>query len=145
MRVIATLLALLLCQCAGPTRVSPEEFKSEYALIPMAQTMHNVEYLGQREGAAYINHQSMSLFTGKFKDRVIYTPLEDFDPAFRASLPVEGRTTLDLLREQEVKAKPHRAKIAPKDIDAILNDPNRTAAPSTQPSGHRDFQGDLKR
>jgi len=83
--------------------------------------MHSVEYLGQRDGAAYINHQSMSLFTGKFKERVIYTPLEDFDATFRASLPVEGRTTLDLLREQRATAKPHRGKIDPNNIDAILN------------------------
>jgi len=121
MRVPAALLVLLLCQCAGPTRVSPEEFKCEYALVPVPQSMHSVEYLGQRDGAAYINHQSMSLFTGKFKERVIYTPLEDFDATFRASLPVEGRTTLDLLREQRATAKPHRGKIDPNNIDAILN------------------------
>ena len=133
------LAALTLCQCAGPTRVSPEEFKREYALVPVPQSVHSVEYLGQKDGAAYINHRTMALFTSGWKDRVIYTPLEDFDPVFRASLPVKGHTTLDLIRKEQAKAKakPRRGKVDRNNIDAILNDPNRV---SGQKREGRDFE-----
>ncbi len=137
MKAATAALALLLCQCAGPTRISPQEFKREYASIPLPATMINIEYLGQKDGAAYINHQTMSLLTGNFKDRILYTPLEDFDAAFRRSLPLGRRTSLDLMREEQAKAKPHRGKIGPNNIDAILNGSSRG---SQGARGGRDFE-----
>lgn len=70
-----------------PKRVSPAEFKKEYALIGMPQTMHSITYLGQRDGRSYINHRSKSVISGKWSDRVIYVDLAELDAKFRDSLP----------------------------------------------------------
>jgi hypothetical protein len=70
-----------------PKPVTPAEFKKEYAQVGMAQTMHNVTYLGQRKGRAYINHSSKSVVSGKWSDRVIYVELAELDATFRDSLP----------------------------------------------------------
>ena len=70
-----------------PKRVSPAEFKKEYASVGMSQTMHSVTYLGQRDGRAYINHSSKSVVSGKWLDRVIYVDLAELDATFRDSLP----------------------------------------------------------
>lgn len=70
-----------------PKRVSPAEFKKEYASVGMPQTVHSVTYLGQRDGRAYINHSSKSVLSGKWSDRVIYVDLAELDGTFRDSLP----------------------------------------------------------
>lgn len=70
-----------------PKRVSPAEFKKEYASVGMPQTMHSITYLGQRDGRAYINHSSKSVVSGKWSDRVIYAELAELDATFRNSLP----------------------------------------------------------
>ncbi|MCF7674498.1 MAG: hypothetical protein K9N23_20325 [Akkermansiaceae bacterium] len=70
-----------------PKRVSPAEFKKEYASVGMPQTMHSVTYLGQRDGRAYIKHSSKSVVSGKWSDRVIYVDLAELDATFRDSLP----------------------------------------------------------
>lgn len=71
-----------------PKRVSPKQFKSEYAYVGMAQTMHVVTYLGQRDGRAYINRRSMSwLDKSKWSDHVIFVELAELDETFRNSLP----------------------------------------------------------
>jgi len=70
-----------------PKRVSPADFKKEYAAVGMPQTMHSVTYLGQREGRAYINHSSKSVIGGKWSDSVIYVELAELDATFRDSLP----------------------------------------------------------
>lgn len=69
-----------------PKRVSPAEFKKEYASIRMPQTMHSITYLGQRDGRAYINHSSKSVLSGNWSDRVIYVDLAELDATFRGSL-----------------------------------------------------------
>jgi uncharacterized lipoprotein YajG len=81
------LLALLLCGCSGPKHVSAVEFKKQYASVRMAQSMHSVTYLGQRDSRAYINRRSMSTVSGKWSDHVIYVELAELDAAFRDSLP----------------------------------------------------------
>jgi hypothetical protein len=70
-----------------PNRVSPAEFKKEYASVGMPQTMHSITYLGQRDGRAYINHSSKSVVSGKWSDRVIYVDLAELEATFRDSLP----------------------------------------------------------
>jgi hypothetical protein len=70
-----------------PKRVSPAEFKKEYASVGMPQTMHSITYLGQRDGRAYINHSSKSVVSGKWSDRVICVDLAELDATFRDSLP----------------------------------------------------------
>jgi len=88
MRLLAPLLfALLLCGCSGPEHVSPAEFKKQYAWVGQAQTMHDVAYLGRRDGRAFIRVNSMSTGSKKWSDHVIYVELAELDPAFRDSLP----------------------------------------------------------
>ena len=73
---------------AEPKRVSPAKFKSEYADVGLAQTMHVVTYLGQRNGRAYINRRSMSWLNQKqWSDHVVYVELSELDETFRNSLP----------------------------------------------------------
>jgi outer membrane biogenesis lipoprotein LolB len=88
MKLLAPLiLTLLLCGCSEPARVSPAEFKNQYAWVGQAQTMHDVTYLGQRDGRAYIKISSRSTVSRKWSDRVIYVELAKLDVAFRDSLP----------------------------------------------------------
>lgn len=81
------LLALLLCGCSGPKRVTPAEFKKQYAEVGMPQSMHSVTYLGHRDGRAYIKRSSMSTVSRKWSDHVIYVELTELDATFRDSLP----------------------------------------------------------
>lgn len=86
-RLAPLLLALLLCGCSGPQRVTPAEFKKQYAEVGMPQSMHSVTYLGCRDGRAYIQCSSMSTVSRKWSDRVIYVELTQVDATFRDSLP----------------------------------------------------------
>ena len=69
-----------------PKFVSTAEFEKEYASVGMAQTMHSVTYLGQRDGRAYIHRSSKSAISGKWSNHVIYVELADLDATFRDSL-----------------------------------------------------------
>ena len=86
-RLTPLLLALLLCGCSGPERVTLGEFKKHDAELGMPQSMHSVTYLGCRDGRAYIQCSSMSTISRKWSDRVIYVELTQVDAAFRDSLP----------------------------------------------------------
>jgi hypothetical protein len=70
-----------------PEKVTPAKFKSEYAWVGKTQTMHEVTYLGQRNGRVYIKRNSMSLFRRKWTAHIIYVELSELDPSFRNSLP----------------------------------------------------------
>jgi len=72
---------------ATARKVSPDKFKSEYALVGQPQTMHVITYLGQRDGRAYINRKSRSPFGPVWTDHVIYVELSELEPSFRESLP----------------------------------------------------------
>ena len=91
MKAIALLILgaafLTSCSSAGPKRVSAVEFKRQFAQVGMAQTMYAHTYLGERDGRAYIQVDSMSTLTGKWSKRVIYTDLSQLDPEFRNALP----------------------------------------------------------
>ncbi|NBP22968.1 MAG: hypothetical protein EBU81_00105 [Proteobacteria bacterium] len=86
-RLTPLLLALLLCGCSGPERVTSAEFKKQYAEVGMPQSMHSVTYLGCRDGRAYIQCRLMSPVSRKWSDRVIYVELIQVDATFRDSLP----------------------------------------------------------
>jgi len=81
------ILVLLLSGCSGPERVSVAEFKKEYAAVGQPASMRHVEYLGVRDGRAYIKVSSMRLNGSKWKERVIFVELEELDEALRNSLP----------------------------------------------------------
>ncbi len=88
MKLFAPLfLALFLCGCNGPAHVSPAKFKAQYAAVGQAGTMQTAEYLGQRDGRAFIRVSTMSAFSGKWSDHTIYVKLAELEPAFRDSLP----------------------------------------------------------
>jgi hypothetical protein len=70
-----------------PKKVTPAKFKSEYDWVGKAQSMHEVTYLGQRDGRAYINRNSMSAFSRKWTAQVIYVELSELEQSFRDSLP----------------------------------------------------------
>ena len=85
---IPLLIVLLLCGCSKPEHVAPGEFKKQYARVGQAQTMHDISYLGQRDGRAFIRVRSMSTYDSKkWSDRVIYVELVELESAFRESLP----------------------------------------------------------
>ena len=86
-RLTQLLLVLLLCGCSGPARVTPAEFKKQYAEVGMPQSMHSVTYLGRRDDRAYIKRRSMSMASGEWSDRVFYVELAELDATFRDSLP----------------------------------------------------------
>ena len=86
-RLTSLLLALVLCGCSGPQRVTPAEFKKQYAEVGMPQSMHSVTYLGCRDGRAHIQCSSMSTVSRKWSDHVIYVELTELDATFRDSLP----------------------------------------------------------
>jgi hypothetical protein len=86
-RLTSLLFALLLCGCSGQERVTPSEFKKQYAETGMPQSMHSVTYLGCRDGRAYIKRSSMCKVSRKWSDRVIYVELTELDSTFRDSLP----------------------------------------------------------
>ena len=52
-RLTPLLLALLLCGCSGPERVTLGEFKKHDAELGMPQSMHSVTYLGCRDGRTW--------------------------------------------------------------------------------------------
>ncbi len=88
MRLFALLLlVVLLCGCTGPERVSPTEFKKQYGWVGQPQTMHDVAYLGQRDGRAFIRVSSMSTVSQKWSDHIIYIELSELDAASRDALP----------------------------------------------------------
>ncbi len=49
--------------------------------------MHDVAYLGLRDGKAFIRIRSMSPVNQKWSDRLIYVELNEVDAAFRDLLP----------------------------------------------------------
>ena len=88
MRFIKPLiLAVLLCGCTGPEHVSPVNFKKQYEWVGKPQTMHEITYLGQRDGKAFIRVHSMPKFSGKWSDHIIYVELAELDATFRDALP----------------------------------------------------------
>ena len=78
---------LFLAGCSTPMRISAADFKREYAMVGQPQTMRSVTYLGVREGRALLKIGSLPVLGGKWKERIVYVPVEELDPAFRRTLP----------------------------------------------------------
>lgn len=74
-------------------KVTAAVFKEEYEWVGKAQDMHEVSYLGQQNGKAFIRKRSMlhagSFLPGKagWSERIIYVQIQDLDAEFRAKLP----------------------------------------------------------
>jgi hypothetical protein len=88
MKILALLLlGLLSGGCSGPDHVSSAEFKKQYGWVGRPQTMHEVAYLGQRDGLAFIRVSSMRKVQRTWSDRIIYVELSELDATFRGTLP----------------------------------------------------------
>ena len=76
---------------AVATPISASEFESRYKSVGQIGTMKNTEYLGLRDGRAFLRIGVMSLFE-KWSERIVYTKTSDFDGAFLAALPRKEMT-----------------------------------------------------
>ena len=93
-KIIISILAsgvLIGCtiQSVQSTHISAKEFESQYRLGYM-QTMKDAEYLGQKDGRAYLCIRSMSLTDPKqWSEKNVYVELIELDDAFRRTLPAK--------------------------------------------------------
>jgi hypothetical protein len=88
---IPILLALaLLAGCNKPKRVSGAEFKREFDLRN-AQTMVWSEYLGEKEGKAFMLRKTMPLVGSKWREEVWFTETNNLDSAFLEQLKKEAQ------------------------------------------------------
>jgi hypothetical protein len=85
--ITALFISALVGGCAEPKHVSPDEFKKQYAVVGILQTMRDITYLGQRDGKAFIRVRAMSSLGKEWSDHVIYVDASELDPAFRLLLP----------------------------------------------------------
>lgn len=86
--VILSVLTITLIGCSEPERVSASEFKQQYSAINKLETMKSAEYLGQKDGKAFIRISTMSMYDSKkWSDKIIYVELSELDTEFIAVLP----------------------------------------------------------
>ena len=76
-------LVVMLTSCTEtPKHVSGARFKSEYEL-GNRQTMHQSEYLGEKDGRFYFSRKSMSLLNkNKWNEEIWYAIAEDLELTF---------------------------------------------------------------
>ncbi len=82
---ILLLSLALLSGCNKPKRVSGAEFKREFELRN-TQTMVWSEYLGEREGKAFLRRKTMPLVGSKWREEVWFTETNNLDSAFLEQL-----------------------------------------------------------
>lgn len=89
-RRFASVLAVLLVLAAGcdqERRIAGAEFRRQYELGDM-QTMRTAEYLGQREGRAYLRLRTMSTVArDKWREEVVWADVKELAPDFAERLP----------------------------------------------------------
>ena len=95
MRTIAaaflTVIALTAGNCTEAQRLDGREFQRQYELRD-GQTMHVGEYLGQRQGRAYMRIKTMStLFPEHWDEKLVFADLTDLDPDFKKLLDAEAK------------------------------------------------------
>ena len=80
-------LMILLVGCNEANKISTSEFKRQYELGNM-QTMKSAEYLGQKDGKAFMKIKTMSsLDSKKWSEEIVYAELNELDDKFKESLP----------------------------------------------------------
>ena len=88
--LIVIMSSIILIGCNEPTRVSGELFQKEYAMRN-TQTMHHVEYLGERDGKVYLIKRNMSASDkDRWEGEVLYAAVNELEPSFRAALLKQG-------------------------------------------------------
>ena len=90
-------LVVMLTSCTEtPKHVSGARFKSEYEL-GNRQTMHQSEYLGEKDGRFYFSRKSMSLLNkNKWNEEIWYAIAEDLEPTFLKKLRREAQAWEEL-------------------------------------------------
>ena len=90
-------LVVMLTSCTEtPKHVSGAKFKSEYEL-GNRQTMHQSEYLGEKDGRFYLRRKSMSLLNkNKWNEEIWCAIAEDLEPAFLNKLRKEAKAGEEL-------------------------------------------------
>jgi hypothetical protein len=82
---ILLLSLTLLAGCDEPKHVSGEEFKREFNMRN-TQTMVWSEYLGEKEGKAFMLRKTMPLVGSKWREEVWFTETKNLDSAFLEQL-----------------------------------------------------------
>jgi len=85
-------LVVMLTSCTETHKhVSSAKFKSEYKLSNR-QTMHQSEYLGEKNGRFYLRRKSMSLLNkNRWNEEIWYAIAEDLELAFLNKLRKEAK------------------------------------------------------
>ena len=64
------------------------------------QTMHQSEYIGEKDGKFYLRRKSMSLLNKrKWNEEIWYTKAEELEPSFLEQLRKEAKTGEELKAE----------------------------------------------
>jgi hypothetical protein len=87
--VAAGFMAGVCVYAAEPSHISAKKFQEQYRLGHM-QTMKDSEFLGQKDGQAYLRIKSMSLTDPKqWSEQIVYVKLSELDKDFRDKLPAK--------------------------------------------------------
>lgn len=106
-------LIVVLGGCSGPRRMSAAKFQENYAQVSSVNTISSTTYLGQRDGRAMLRIGSMNLITQRWSEQDYYVDLDELDPEFRKTLPIDGFSLEDaLLRERERRLQEEQARPA---------------------------------
>ncbi len=86
-------LVVMLTSCAEtPKHVSGAKFQQEYRM-GTRQTMHQSEYIGEKDGKFYLRRKSMSLLhKRKWNEEIWYTEAEELEPSLLKQLRKEAKT-----------------------------------------------------
>ncbi|MEM7230928.1 MAG: hypothetical protein AAF517_02055 [Planctomycetota bacterium] len=76
-------------------QVTPTEFRKLYNQGKIVHSMHSFTYLGAKDGKAYLNARSKSLFSKTWSDRTVFVDLKSLDPGFRKQLPIGDAVEAD--------------------------------------------------
>jgi hypothetical protein len=98
--LLTTIAAVLLVGCGNePKHVSGAKFQGEYRM-GIHQTMHQSEYIGEKDGKFYLRRKSMSLLNKrKWNEEIWYTKAEELEPSFLEQLRKEAKTSEELKAE----------------------------------------------
>ena len=89
-KVFVLLLGLML-GCDKEEHISGADFQRQYELNNM-QTVQWADYLGQKDGKAYLRIKTMSsVATDKWRERIVCADVGELDPAFARKLPQKKR------------------------------------------------------
>jgi len=81
---VASLIAALF-GCDKYQRISGSEFQKQFQLRNM-QTLYVGEYLGKKDGKAFMRIRSLSSITSETKETIVYSYVNELEAVFRDEL-----------------------------------------------------------